>query len=521
MSLDIFEKEEISTENRFWLRTTKRCNNHCIFCHDSEIQNGEIIPTTKLKAEIDNAYKNGYNRLILSGGEPTIHPDIIELVRYAKKRGFDWIQIISNGRMFAYNSFTSDIVKAGLNEVTISFHSHIQEIADRLTDIKGSYQQTIAGITNLKKFKIVISIDIVLNRLNIEHLTETIAFFYNKFQITEFDLLHLTPFGRGLENYNELIISPEKEYEALKKAIEYSRKNKIVLWTNRVPPELLEDNEEFIQDPHKILDEINGRRELFEKYLKEGVLECRERIRCKDCFVRDFCEFLIEIRSIFFKNRIERLKIHQKMRQGLISKLFDHLTYNATILIRDELLESFADELHWSNKQLIIESEEIENLKDYLKEYNILAILTKNPDMIKIKNVRIILILNSTNYGRFTYNKKLTLLFPNSENMKEEFEYIVDIKEAQRLIEKYNIRIANLPKCISRSHFKSNPYFFKAEFIKENGFDLMEIAKDFLLNKNYHRSLRCKDCIHYSQCMGIHINHIRRFGFKILKPIRL
>ncbi|MGC8928067.1 MAG: radical SAM protein [Myxococcota bacterium] len=521
MSLDIFEKEKIATEKRYWLRTTRRCNNHCIFCHDSEIQNGEIISTKDLKAEIDKARNDGYTRLILSGGEPTIHPEIIQLIRYAKSIGFEWIQIISNGRMFAYPSFTSDAARAGLNEVTVSFHSHIQEVADRLTDIKGSYKQTILGIQNLKKYNLVISIDIVLNRLNINKLTETIEFFYKNFGIAEFDLLHLTPFGRALENYERLIVPFEEEYEALKKAIHFAQKNNIVLWTNRVPPEVLEGNESFIQDPHKILDEINGRREIFEGYLRDGVMVCRKRERCGHCFVRDFCEFLIEIRSTFYKNRIERLEINNNLNSELLSLIFDHLTYNATILIRHNLIESISDELIGSSKRVIIKTDTTNNLKELIFRYNLLAIMTENFELTKFKGTKVILILNRKNFQRLASQKNLTLLFPNTESIRDEFENLPQIEDVMKVIDRCNLRVANLPKCISKSHYKENPYFFKAEFITESGFDLFEIARDFILKRNYHRSLRCKDCIHYSQCPGMHINHIRRFGFGIMKPVKL
>jgi MoaA/NifB/PqqE/SkfB family radical SAM enzyme len=64
-------------------------------------------------------------------------------------------------------------------------------------------------------------------------------------------------------------------------------------------------------------------------------------------------------------------------------------------------------------------------------------------------------------------------------------------------------------------------YFFKAEFITKEGFELNTISSDFLLNRNYYKSLRCKGCKFSTQCKGIYINHIRRFGFKILKPVKL
>ena len=64
----------------------------------------------------------------------------------------------------------------------------------------------------------------------------------------------------------------------------------MVIWTNRFPVEFLEGLEDLIQDPHKMLDEVNGRRFQVRRYLDEGVpLECREKERCQYCFIEPFC----------------------------------------------------------------------------------------------------------------------------------------------------------------------------------------------------------------------------------------
>lgn len=520
MTLDIFEKEKVASEKRFWLRTTRRCNNHCIFCHDSEIQNGEIIKTEELQREIKEAYKNGYTRLILSGGEPTIHPDIIKLIEFAKRTGFEWIQIISNGRMFAYSEFTSKIISAGLNEVTISFHSHKEEIADKLTDIKGSYKQTLSGIENLRKYNnLVISIDIVINKYNVYHLKDSIEFFFTRYKISEFDLLHLTPFGRALTNYNLLKPDPLIESREIKKTIDFAKRNNIVIWTNRVPPNLLEGNEEYIQDPHKIKDEIYGRSEIFKKYLSNGILECKNIKRCTDCFVREFCEFLIEINTRYQKRRIEYIEITRPPSNMLIEKIFDHITYNAAIITPPEYIDVIKEEIAGSKKTIILKTNSIDGIQKVIEEIGCKYVISENLDILNLKGVKPLLILTRDNIGRIKPIRGLRFIFPNSPTMVYESEKIPDIRDIKKIVSEYNIKISNLPKCISKTNFSNHPYYFKSEFITEEGLDLDAITEDFLLNRNYQKSLRCIRCAYNDQCKGIHINHIRRFGFKILKPL--
>ena len=69
-----------------------------------------------------------------------------------------------------------------------------------------------------------------------------------------------------------------------------NRHPSVVIWTNRFPVEFLEGLEDLIQDPHKMLDEVNGRRFQVRRYLDEGVpLECRDKERCQYCFIEPFC----------------------------------------------------------------------------------------------------------------------------------------------------------------------------------------------------------------------------------------
>jgi uncharacterized radical SAM superfamily Fe-S cluster-containing enzyme len=56
-----------------------------------------------------------------SGGEPTIHPDFIEILRGAKELGYSHIQVASNGIKFADADFTARAAEAGLHTIYLQF----------------------------------------------------------------------------------------------------------------------------------------------------------------------------------------------------------------------------------------------------------------------------------------------------------------------------------------------------------------------------------------------------------------
>jgi len=62
------------------------CNNNCLFCFIPKKtidRNTREIKNTLLQCKID-----GVEKIVITGGEPTIRKDIIQILEYAKNLGF-------------------------------------------------------------------------------------------------------------------------------------------------------------------------------------------------------------------------------------------------------------------------------------------------------------------------------------------------------------------------------------------------------------------------------------------------
>jgi len=278
-------------EKRLWVRITRSCNNRCEFCLDSGALGGGPIPGPEVRARLRQGRDEGYTRLILSGGEATTHPEFLDFVAYGREIGYSWIQVISNGRMFAYEKFATQAVENGLREATLSLHAHTEELFERLTGAKGAFKQAIRGLVNLKRLGTVVSVDIVLTRLNLPYLREIMEF-YMRLGVMEFDLLHLIPFGRGFdENRDALYADQELLGRELARALELDRVPGMFIWTNRLPIRYLEGHEHLFQDPHKLYDEVLGERQSFKLLFADGTTpECMQPERCAACFLQPFCD---------------------------------------------------------------------------------------------------------------------------------------------------------------------------------------------------------------------------------------
>lgn len=285
-------KESVANQERYWVRITRACNNNCIFCLDRENQNASILPIVDIVKDLKKGLDNSAKRVVISGGDPTVHPDLVKIVRKAKRLGYQHVQIITNGRMLAYEKFAIDLKKAGLDEVTLSLHSHIEKDFEEMTGVKGSYKQSLSGLINAQKQGFIVSVDIVINKINYLKLKETLLF-YIKMGVSEFDLLHPIPFGSAWDNRDRIFISLNKKTEKyLKDALALSKLKNLFIWTNRMPAQHLEGFEHLIQNPIKMKDEVRGMYEELLLKIREGKKMTCEGDKCKFCFMKDFCRDL-------------------------------------------------------------------------------------------------------------------------------------------------------------------------------------------------------------------------------------
>ncbi|RLB47349.1 MAG: hypothetical protein DRJ42_25570 [Deltaproteobacteria bacterium] len=256
------EHEEAAHDKRNWVRLTYECNDRCIFCLDSDTHDGEMRDPEEVKAQILDGRRKGATRLILSGGEPTIHPRFVDFVKLGRLAGYAKVQTVTNGRMFRYREFIIRAIDAGLGEITFSIHGPNARIHDALVGVKGAFDEEVEGLRHaLADGRVIVNIDVCVNRGNVKVLPEIIETFV-AMGVREYDLLHVIPFGRAWrEGQNTLFYDLAEAAPSLQKAFAHSREPGMHIWLNRFPPEHCEGFEDLIQDPYKLNDEVRGRRE--------------------------------------------------------------------------------------------------------------------------------------------------------------------------------------------------------------------------------------------------------------------
>jgi uncharacterized radical SAM superfamily Fe-S cluster-containing enzyme len=108
------------------LDVTSRCDQHCPWCFAEAGGAGEQDPTLdEIERRYDRLLELGEERpfnIQISGGEPTVRDDLPQIIRMGRDKGFDYIQLNTNGRRLGQDdSYAGLLAEAGLTTVFLQF----------------------------------------------------------------------------------------------------------------------------------------------------------------------------------------------------------------------------------------------------------------------------------------------------------------------------------------------------------------------------------------------------------------
>ena len=95
----------------------RRCNLACTYCNEFD-KHSPPVPTDEMLGRIDKLAELGTSIITLSGGEPTLHPDLDLLIRRARDNGAI-VTLITNGYLLTPDRIKR-LNKAGLDYLQIS-----------------------------------------------------------------------------------------------------------------------------------------------------------------------------------------------------------------------------------------------------------------------------------------------------------------------------------------------------------------------------------------------------------------
>lgn len=180
------------------MNVTYKCNNRCTFCAtgtrtqldgDEERQRELLVKYRKL----------GVTLLDLDGGEPTLNPNLLRLITFARRLGYEHVNVTTNARMASYAEYAERLTRSGVTSILTSIHGPDAQTHAQNVGVAEAFDQTCAGVKNIVRFApqgVELGANITVTKSNYQKLGEVAALILD-LGLSWFNIQFLTPFGRA------------------------------------------------------------------------------------------------------------------------------------------------------------------------------------------------------------------------------------------------------------------------------------------------------------------------------------
>lgn len=213
----------------------QRCPNRCIYCSShSNPQATHLIPFEIIKNIIDDAKSLGCKTVCLSGGEPFLHPQILDIISYIAKLQLICYVYTSGIYMKdeVYSSLPNEYIEAirgMVDKVIFNVEADSSAQYDQImgTDV-GGFDMMKKSISDCVSSGLVVETHVVPMQVNFKHLKSIFEMCY-QLGVSKVSILRLVLQGRALENLSLVKLTGEDSREVTKliKALKEAYKGKV------------------------------------------------------------------------------------------------------------------------------------------------------------------------------------------------------------------------------------------------------------------------------------------------------
>ena len=154
---------------------TSACNLSCIHCHATGGRpSPDEMDTQQAKRFItDMASVDEFRMLVYTGGEPTIRPDIFELLAHSKEVGFR--NVIATNAIIIDERMAGELKRTGVVGAAVSLDSADPCVHNYVRNHKNAFDGAMRGIRAINRAGILLQINVTAMSYNFDHLDELIS----------------------------------------------------------------------------------------------------------------------------------------------------------------------------------------------------------------------------------------------------------------------------------------------------------------------------------------------------------
>ena len=186
--------------NSIYLYLTDRCNLKCRHCwieplhYEGRKESGDEFDLRFLKKAIGDAREIGLNRVKLTGGEPFLRKDILDIIAFLHDQEIT-IDIETNGTLM--DKEICEVLRTNsVNQVSVSLDSMTEEQHETFRGVKGCYQDAVKGLSLLAESGISTQLIMTLYKENVSEI-ERLVDLSSRMGVGSIKINPVMPTGRG------------------------------------------------------------------------------------------------------------------------------------------------------------------------------------------------------------------------------------------------------------------------------------------------------------------------------------
>ena len=196
-----------------WLEITSKCNLRCSHCYAESGPNLPIaqgMPCKDWQHALDEGFTAGCRSMQFIGGEPTLSPDLPKFIEYARRIGYEFVEVFTNGTLLN-TPRGNRLMKIFLDgRVNLAFSAYSANKIDHetVTKTSGSFDKTLSGIQKAIEAGIPVRVGVIATDGDLEDVEKTKALIQGM-GVESIGIDYIRGIGRGTSDANEQ--APEKE----------------------------------------------------------------------------------------------------------------------------------------------------------------------------------------------------------------------------------------------------------------------------------------------------------------------
>lgn len=222
------------------------CNLACDYCTITPAMRERALPAADVLAQMRSARTRDYDRIAFTGGEPTIRPDLLALIKAARKLGFVDVKVQSNGLLFTPAN-VARLVDAGVSRFHVSIHTHEPAAYDTLVRRAGSHALMENGLRNVVGSGAHVVVDMIIKSDTYRRLPEAVEWVAER-GVPEIHLWYVSLTDGNADNLDSLPAMREA-VPYMRRALAVARARGIEIKSLHVPRCLLGDDAGHAWDP--------------------------------------------------------------------------------------------------------------------------------------------------------------------------------------------------------------------------------------------------------------------------------